>query len=109
MLILALDEACSNVVKHRNKDLMGGLIHVRAEVTPEFLRFRIGDFCAKEDIPNIKPRDLTDIRPGGLGTHFISEIMDRIEFEPEPGSPGMMALVLERAVPSGQESDDNQD
>ena len=30
---------------------------------------------------NIKPRKLDDIKPGGLGTFFIGEIMDEITFK----------------------------
>ena len=113
MLLLALDEACSNVVKHRNKALVEGQMHVRVEISDERVRFRIGDFCAEKDIPNIKPRELADVRPGGLGTHFIAEIMDRVAFDPEPDAPGRVALVLEKAVPpreaETQESDEHQD
>jgi len=107
LLLLALDEACSNVVKHRSKSLMGGLIHVRLEVHPKLLRFRIGDFCGSEEVEKIRPRDLEDIRPGGLGTHFISKIMDRVDFEPEPGAPGRMALVIEKNFPGRVEHHDS--
>lgn len=103
MLILVLDESCSNIVKHRSGVLDEGLIHVRVEVLPDSLRIRIGDFCGKEDVPNIKPRDLEDIRPGGLGTHFINQIMDRVEFEPEPDAPGRLALVMEKSIPHDEE------
>ena len=109
MLLLALDEACSNVIKHRSKAHMEGLIHVRGEVRESSLLFRIGDFCGADDIPNIKPRELQDVRPGGLGTHFIAEIMDRVAFEPETDSPGRLALVLEKAVPTGQKPHEHQD
>ncbi|MCH6550710.1 MAG: ATP-binding protein [Planctomycetes bacterium] len=102
MLILALDESCSNIVKHRRDALENDLIHVRVEVRPDRIRFRIGDFCGTEDVPKIKPRDLKDLRPGGLGTHFITTIMDRVQFEPEPGQPGRLALVLEKALPGGE-------
>lgn len=96
MLVLALDEACSNVVKHRRNALMEGMVHVRATIGGGAIRIEIGDFCGTDDIPNIKPRDLADVRPGGLGTHFIAEIMDSVSFQPEPGFPGRMALVLEK-------------
>jgi len=30
---------------------------------------------------NIKPRNLEEIKPGGLGTFFIGEIMDEVEWK----------------------------
>jgi len=105
MLILALDESCSNIVKHRSGNLDGGLIHVRIEIGDGSLRIRIGDFCGKDDIPNIRPRDLGDVRPGGLGTHFVDQIMDHVGFEPMPDTPDRMALVMEKVLPEGAEND----
>ena len=97
MIVLALDEACSNVLKHGSR-CAGELIRVAADVLPGLLRVRVDDFCAEDDVLRIKPRDLTDVRPGGLGTHFVSSIMDRVEFVREPGRPGRMALVLEKSL-----------
>lgn len=106
MIILALDESCANVIKHRSQHLAGGSVQVRASIGPDRLLFRIGDFCGEEDVPRIRPRDLEDVRPGGLGTHFISQIMDRVAFEPEEDCPGRVALVLEKRIPGGGDSDD---
>jgi anti-sigma regulatory factor (Ser/Thr protein kinase) len=101
-VILALDEACSNVLKHRDAGAAGSRLCVEAEVGPASVRFRVDDFCSREDIPRIKPRDLKAVRPGGLGTHFIGEIMDRVEFIEDPEHPGRMALVLEKNICSGE-------
>ena len=30
---------------------------------------------------NIKPRNVDDIKPGGLGTFFIGQIMDKVMFK----------------------------
>ena len=98
-LLLALDEACSNIVKHRESGEGCGVLQVRIRVTNDDLQIRLGDFCAKEDIPKVKPRDLEDVRPGGLGTHFIAEIMDRVMYQPEKDAPGRVALVLEKTLP----------
>ena len=97
-IVLALDEACANLIKHRCATIEDGRIRVSAELDEGAVRFRVGRFCASGDIGKIKPRDLADIRPGGLGTSFIAQIMDRVDYEEEPGQPGCMALVLEKRV-----------
>ena len=99
MLVLALDEACSNLLKHAPRS-GPEQIHVRAEVLPDLIRFAICDFCGPDDISTIKPRELGIVRPGGLGTHFIGEIMDRVAYEPDPDRPDRMVLVLEKGVPT---------
>jgi phosphoserine phosphatase RsbU/P len=95
-IVLALDEACSNIVKHGCPERAKGDVVVEATFGAKSLRFLIRDFCADGDVEKIKPRDLADVRPGGLGTHFINEIMDRVAFEPEPERPGRRALVMEK-------------
>ena len=99
MLVLALDESCSNVMKYRCGDTGEGVLRVKAEILDDLIRFQIENFCASKDVPKIKPRELAEVRPGGLGTHFVKSIMDRVEFEPQPEHPGWMTLVLEKALP----------
>ena len=42
----------------------------------------------------MRPRDLDDIRPGGLGTHFIREVMDRVAFlTPADGRGNLLELI----------------
>jgi anti-sigma regulatory factor (Ser/Thr protein kinase) len=98
-LVLALDEACSNVVRHRSEALGCRDIEVTVELTQDLFRCRIGAFCAERDVPKVHPRGLADARPGGIGTQLISRIMDRIDYEPDPDRPGAMSLVLEKRLP----------
>lgn len=102
MVILAIDECCANVVRHRKAIIDDGKIHVRAEVRPEHLRVRIGNFCTESDVPEIVPRDLEDVRPGGLGTHFVREIMNSVTYEPDETRPRSMSLVLDKDFPVRQ-------
>jgi len=44
---------------------------------------------------NITPRNLNDIRPGGLGVHFIREIMNEVEYL---GQNGEFGNVLEMKI-----------
>ena len=103
MLILAVDEACSNMIKHAGDDGNDRRIEVHGLLGAEGVRFRLPAYCCKDDVPKIKPRDLGTPVPGGLGTHFISRIMDRVQFEPDPGSTAGVALVMEKALPAAGE------
>jgi sigma-B regulation protein RsbU (phosphoserine phosphatase) len=105
MMVLALDESCSNIVKHRVRAGEGAVIAVHVSVDEARMRIRLGDFCAAEDVAKIRPRDLGDVRPGGLGTHFVDSIMDSVRYEPEAGQPGRVALVMDKALP-GRKTED---
>jgi len=100
-MTLALGEACTNIIQHRGESMGSDPIDVVAELAPELARFRIGPYCRSEDVSSIKPRDLDDVRPGGLGSHFIEQIMDRIDYEPECNRPSCRTLVLEKRFPVG--------
>jgi anti-sigma regulatory factor (Ser/Thr protein kinase) len=108
MLILALDEACSNIIKHSEDPSGGRSIEIQSLLGACGVRFRIRDFCGEQDVPNIKPRDLQARRAGGLGTHFISRIMDRVVFEPDPDHAGRVALVMEKSLPACDEGNGNE-
>lgn len=103
-VVLAVDEACGNIVKHRARIRGRDEIDLRVELDPGCVRFRFACFCVQRDLPRIKPRDIADQRPGGIGTRLIGEIMDRIDYEPDPQAPGQMTLVLEKRLGKGARS-----
>lgn len=98
-IVLALDEACANVIKHRNPGMGCTDVAISIEIDPDVFRCRIGSFCHRDDVANIRPRPIDDVRPGGLGTHFIQQVMDSVRYEPDPERPGAMLLVLEKRLP----------
>ena len=52
------------------------------------------DFAPRVDPERVKPRALDDLRPGGLGTHLMRQVMDRVEFEePPPGCGNLLRMV----------------
>ena len=81
-LVLALAEAAQNIVKHAYKgketeDSMRVLINYNNKK----LTIELFDMGAPVMPENIKPRDLNDVRAGGLGTFFIGQIMDEVIFK----------------------------
>ena len=81
-LVLALAEAAQNIVKHGynsqpTKDEMKIVIKFHNNILSMELMDK-----GKPVVPsNIKPRDLDDIKAGGLGTFFIGQIMDEVVFK----------------------------
>lgn len=80
-LEIAVNEACNNIIQHAYKGDPSGEIVLEILNNGTDIIFRLTDFAKPADPARIKPRDLSDIRPGGLGTHFMREIMDDCSFE----------------------------
>jgi anti-sigma regulatory factor (Ser/Thr protein kinase) len=78
-LTLAVNEACMNVIQHAYKGDVTGEIVLETLKNGSDMMFRIRDFASPIDFSCVKPRVLEDVRPGGLGVHFIREIMDYCE------------------------------
>lgn len=78
-LVLAVNEACMNIIQHAYGEDSTGEIILEIFNNADTMKFRLQDYAAPVDIDKIKPRQLDELRPGGLGTHFIREIMDEVE------------------------------
>lgn len=75
-LVIAVNEACMNVIQHAYKEDERGEIIMQIHNNDSQMLFRILDFAKPVDLSTVESRDLQDVRPGGLGVHFIREIMD---------------------------------
>ena len=93
-VVLALAEAAQNVVKHAyNGKPTGDTMRVEISFKDNQLIIEIYD-KGKPVIPdNIKPRKIDDVKPGGLGTFFIGQIMDEVIFKTS-GSDWVNHLIL---------------
>jgi len=87
-IVLAISEACQNVIKHGYANVEAGDIELTLMRDGEKLVVRITDFAPAFDPSCVEPRDLAVVRPGGLGIYFITELMDTAECLPGPGGIG---------------------
>lgn len=95
-LVIAVDEALQNVIRHAYGNQPDGTIKVTICRTAENFMVFIRDYADTIDIKKVKPRDLNDIRPGGLGTHFIREVMDEVDFLPPPDGRGNLLKLVKQ-------------
>ena len=77
-LVLAIAEAAQNIVKHGYKGIENTTDKMQIKISLSNNELEIGFFDkGKEVVPgNVQHRKLDDIKPGGLGTFFIKQIMD---------------------------------
>ena len=82
-LVLAIAEAAQNIVKHAYKGIEETKDKMQIKISLKDDQLEIGFFDkGKPVVPeNIQHRKLDDIKPGGLGTFFIKQIMDEAIFK----------------------------
>ena len=82
-LVLAIAEAAQNIVKHAYKGVEDTKDKMQIKISFKDNQLEIGFFDkGKPVVPeNIQHRKLDDIKPGGLGTFFIKQIMDEAIFK----------------------------
>ena len=82
-LVLAIAEAAQNIVKHGYKGVEETSDRMEIKISLKDKDLEIGFFDkGKPVVPgNVQHRKLDDIKPGGLGTFFIKQIMDNAVFK----------------------------
>ena len=82
-LVLAIAEAAQNIVKHAYKGVEDTKDHMQIKISMKDNQLEIGFYDKGKPVvsENIQHRKLDDIKPGGLGTYFIKQIMDDAVFK----------------------------
>lgn len=100
-LVLAADEACSNVVEHGYADGEPGPITLIVEIAPGAARVVIDDRGRPFPPDAAPPPDLESgwrERPiGGLGWHLIKSLVDRVDYDSDAERGNR--LILHKALP----------
>jgi anti-sigma regulatory factor (Ser/Thr protein kinase) len=88
-----VDEALANVVRHAYKGQRGQPIQLtcrrlrgaNTEAPAKGIEILLQDSGVALDPAKLKGRPLDEIRPGGLGLHFMRQSMDEVEFSRSQG------------------------
>ncbi len=93
-LVLAIAEAAQNIVKHayQGQDTEDKM-EIKISLDKGQLEIGFFDKGRPVDKENIRHRNIDDIKPGGLGTYFIQQIMDAVVFK-EGEKPWINHLIL---------------
>jgi sigma-B regulation protein RsbU (phosphoserine phosphatase) len=83
-VVLAVNEACMNIIQHGYRFADGQKFMLRLSVDDGLLTVCLLDHGAAVSETDLRPRELDELRPGGLGVRFMRELMDEVGYLPAP-------------------------
>ncbi len=96
-IALAVDEACTNVIKHAYRFDPTKSITVTIKRDDALFEVDILDTGKQFNPADIHPPDmkeyLSHFRRGGLGVYLMKSLMDRVEYNIEPGKKNEVRLI----------------
>ena len=107
-VVLAVDEALTNVIRHAYLGRTDEPVEVSFrrcqargdEGWRDALEIVLEDHGVPVKAEEMRGRSLDEIRPGGLGLHFIRENMDKVKFHYENGKNHLhLVKFLEPIIP----------
>ena len=97
-LVLAIAEAAQNIVKHAyQNEKTDDKMEIKISVSDGHLEIGFFDKGRPVEKDKIRHRKIDDIKPGGLGTFFIQQIMDAVVFK-EGEKPWINHLILTKKI-----------
>jgi len=95
---LAVDEACTNVMKHAYKeDIPDKSLDVAVQIDYQKLTLVVTDHGKGFDPKKIRIPDmkeyLAELRVGGLGIYLMKTLMDEVDYDIKPGVRNQVRMV----------------
>lgn len=103
MMVLGLDEACTNVIRYAYEHAADRPIGLVCERDQAGVIFRLRDFGAQCDPARLQGRPLDCVQPGGLGLHLIRRAFTEVDYRlMQEGTELLMVRRFREGKPSGQ-------
>jgi anti-sigma regulatory factor (Ser/Thr protein kinase) len=91
-IVLAIDEALANVIRHAYHNRTDSLMELECRESADGLEITLLDNGDAPDKSKICAREIGCDQPGGLGTHIIKEVMDKVSYEESPAGNRFVAI-----------------
>lgn len=94
--MLAVDEACTNIIKHAYKSNPNGKIIIKVDYNSDKLLITIIDYGSTFDPLVVPDPDLQKYyrngKVGGLGMYLMKSLMDDVKYKTVPGKYNQVLL-----------------
>ena len=95
-LVLAVDEACANIIRHAYAGACEGDIGLRVQLAGAVLAFELVDSAPCVEAAKLRPQPLGEARCGGLGVALIDQVMDDWHIEALGNGRGNRLVMRKR-------------
>ena len=96
-IALAVDEACTNVIKHAHKFDAKRAIDINVVLDSQKMTISIVDKGKGFDVDKLQTPDLQqyakESRHGGLGIYLMKTLMDDVQYEFNPGKKNQVQMT----------------
>ena len=96
-IMLAVDEACTNIIKHAYKFFPEGEIKIQLKYSKKKLSILITDYGSSFHPEAVPDPDLKKYyeqhRVGGLGMYLMKTLMDEVKYQSVPGKYNQVLLT----------------
>ncbi len=96
-IILAVDEACTNIIKHAYKYSADGIIKITIKFADYKFEISITDEGVHFNPNSIPEPDIKEYykqkKVGGLGVYLIKKLMDEVEYHTLTGNKNQVVLT----------------
>jgi serine/threonine-protein kinase RsbW len=104
-VVLAVNEATSNVIRHAHRDCPAGTIHLQCQFLTDGIEVRLMDEGPAFDLSSVPHMDPGEVRVGGRGVYLMRQLMDELTSEPRPQGGNILRMVKRSArkkeIPGG--------
>src|SRR3989442_13302338 len=84
LMVLAVDEACTNVIRHAYDLRDDQPIALSVETLRTCVRLRLRDYGEQAPASRWLGRAHNEVKPGGLGLHLIRNAFDKVDYILKP-------------------------
>lgn len=97
-LTLAVDEACTNVIRHAYDGEPGHPIRITLEAGPKRIRCVVRDYGRPCDPSTLPTAPHGQLRAGGYGVQIIRQVFSQVEYRPCTTGTELV-LTFQRRIP----------
>jgi len=93
-IVLAIDEACANVIRHGYHMSSQGCIELVISNDDDHALFVIKDVCSQISNKQLTPKKNDLCKPGGLGLCLIYYVAEKVRLIPHKGKGNWLELTV---------------